>query len=157
MMRRYILGVGGRLAYWLGWPALYIYTLGSERTRIVIACGENVLVVKGWLGDGKWNLPGGGMHKGEQPVQSLLREVLEETQLRLTGEQVTFIRLCHYKNGFRYVFHLFRAELSDMPKPICQPYEIADAQWLPWRQLLAGKTLTPDARQALEIWAADRA
>lgn len=156
MIRRYVLGIGGRVGFWIGWPALYLYMLSSERTRVIISCGENVLVVKGWLSDGRWNLPGGGMHKGEQPMQALLREVYEETKLRLTGDKVTFIRLCHRTRGFHYDFHLFRTELIDMPVPLCEPYEIADAQWLPWRQLLDGNKLTPDTREALMVWAADR-
>jgi 8-oxo-dGTP pyrophosphatase MutT (NUDIX family) len=155
-MNRFMLGTFGRLGFWLGWPALYIYLLGSERTRIVISCGDNILVVKGWLSDGQWGLPGGGMHKGEQPLQALLREVYEETQLRLATDDVTFIGRYQYRKGFRYDFHLFELELADMPELVCEPYEISDAEWLPWRSLMDSSTLSTDTRQALELWLARR-
>lgn len=155
-MRKYILGIGGRLGFWLGWPALYLYLLGSERTRVVVHCDGKILVVKGWLSDGKWSLPGGGMHKGERPVQALVREVYEETRLRLDPDTTTFIARYRFRKRFRYDFHLFSAELPRAPKLICEPYEIADARWLPWRDLMNSPELASDARQALEAWSVRR-
>ena len=38
--------------------------------------------------DGRWGLPGGAMEPGEEPAETLVREVLEETALRVVPERI---------------------------------------------------------------------
>ncbi len=38
--------------------------------------------------DGQWGLPGGAMEPGEEPAQSLVREVREETALEVVPERI---------------------------------------------------------------------
>ena len=49
----------------------------------------HVLLARGWTHDGtpEWTLPGGGMEHGEDPYDTVLREVEEETgyRIELTG------------------------------------------------------------------------
>ncbi|MBI1857139.1 NUDIX hydrolase [Candidatus Saccharibacteria bacterium] len=44
---------------------------------------DQILVTKNWMGNGKWSLPGGGLHHGEEPAIGAVREVLEETGIKL--------------------------------------------------------------------------
>src|SRR5579859_2651977 len=78
----------GWVAYWLSWPIIWLNVYGSQRTRVLIVCGNDVVVTKGWLGSGKWILPGGGVNKGENSLDAALREVNEETGLHLPPRQV---------------------------------------------------------------------
>src|SRR4051812_17481145 len=77
----------GTIAFWLSWPALWIYLRGSQRTRVLIVCDEEILLVRGWLSTGQWSLPGGGLHKNEDPVAGAQREVAEEVGISLTASQ----------------------------------------------------------------------
>ncbi|MGH7299939.1 MAG: NUDIX hydrolase [Candidatus Rokuibacteriota bacterium] len=38
--------------------------------------------------DGKWGLPGGGMEPGEEPADTLVREIREETALEIVPERI---------------------------------------------------------------------
>jgi 8-oxo-dGTP diphosphatase len=38
--------------------------------------------------DGRWGLPGGAMEPGEEPAETLVREVLEETALEVVPERI---------------------------------------------------------------------
>ena len=80
----------GILAFWISWPALWIYLRRGERTRLLLVCNGEFLVLKSWLRAGRrWNLPGGGLHDGEQPDAGLMREVREETGITLSKQQIT--------------------------------------------------------------------
>ena len=64
--------------------------LSSRRPRL--SCGTVVLLESRELllchvtGQGHWDLPKGGIHAGETPIEAALRETHEETGLRLRAE-----------------------------------------------------------------------
>ena len=131
-MRRLAVLVG-RVVFELSRPILRIYLNNSERTRIVLRHDDTVLVLKGWLGDGKWHLPGGGMHKGEEPLSGARRELLEETGIALPSDEFAYQGSNHSveKNGARYTYHLFVVTVSEQLPVKKQWHEISDADWLP--------------------------
>jgi 8-oxo-dGTP pyrophosphatase MutT (NUDIX family) len=54
--------------------------------------------------DGRWGLPGGAMEPGEEPAETLVREVLEETGLEVVPERIVGVYsgpdfLVRYGNG----------------------------------------------------------
>ncbi|HSX00400.1 MAG TPA: NUDIX hydrolase [Patescibacteria group bacterium] len=139
----------GILAFWVTFPGLAIYLSRSERTRIVIASGDRIVVVKGWLGNGKWTLPGGGLHKGEAPLVGCLREVREETGLVLdpTAVRLFFAGTYHY-HGIHFPCHYFFVRLPE-PIPLRPQFlEIVDAAWIAESEL-GPRTADPDVRNAL--------
>ena len=71
--------LAGKVIYWISWPVLAFHINGSKRTRLLVTNGNEFLAVKGWVSDGRWGLPGGGVHKNEEPIEALIREVKEET------------------------------------------------------------------------------
>lgn len=63
--------------------------------KAILLCGDQMLVLRrddlpGLPWAGQWDLPGGGREGDETPVDCALREVAEETGLRLTPD-----RVCH--------------------------------------------------------------
>ena len=121
----------GVVAWWAVLPALTVYLSGGERTRVVIASGQKIAVVKGWLGNGKWALPGGGLHKGEDPLAGLLREVAEETGIRLQSGQVAPLAFEQYRNhGIRFPCRYFFVELPQQVPLRPQFLEIAAVAWV---------------------------
>jgi len=123
----------GNLAWWCGFPALWLLLNRSERTRLVLTDGEGkVLVVRGWLApNSKWNLPGGGLHRGEDPLVGLLRETNEEVGIVLDPKTVRKLGTGNVtSSGLRLRLHFFAATLPGRSDTRLQWYEIADAGWV---------------------------
>lgn len=67
----------------------------KPRTRAVIICDDCVLLVKNTLGSHRWNFPGGGIHKNEDPKIAIIRELKEELDLWLEPERVRLLATLH--------------------------------------------------------------
>lgn len=150
-MKRF-LTTAGILTFFLAWPAFFIYLRRMERTRILAIDDDKVLVSKNWISDGKWSLPGGGLHKGEPIVQGAIREMLEETGVELKPAQLRFLAKGTYKNyGLGFDFYCFVVRVDRPWKFKKQLHEVSDLAWMPYRELNtqnAGK----DVMLALHAW-----
>jgi len=142
----------GVALYWLTWPGLWWYLRSSQRTRVLVVCGPQVLLVKTWLGDGKWSLPGGGLHRHEDPRRGARRELLEETALDVPMDRMKLIDRRNANNhGLVFSYDLFVIEVAVALPLKRQPREIAALGWYDHRQL-TDEQLAPDARDALRTW-----
>lgn len=81
----------GRLSFILSLPLLRIYLRRSRRAYGLIICGTEVVLVKGWLGRQKWQLPGGGTKRGETSQEAVVREVKEEVGLDIKPENLKYL------------------------------------------------------------------
>lgn len=79
----------GRVLFFLLWPAFFVYFYHTERTRVLLVRQGKVLVIKHWLSDGRWSLPGGGVLPEEDPKVGAAREVREETGLQIEPDTLT--------------------------------------------------------------------
>lgn len=145
----------GRVIYWVALPALFVYLLIGKRTRVIICVDDEFLVVKGWLGSGGWQLPGGGLHRGEVSVCGALRELYEETGLHLIADDLALVQADVWSRGwFRFRFDVYVARLDHKPVITLQTGELVDYGWLPLSS--ASERLTPDTAQALKMWSFKR-
>ncbi len=99
--------------------------------------GQSVLMVRHRRRDGTeyWQLPGGGVHNGEKPEHTALRELREETGLE--GRVVRFLFTIPYKYGVSTTF-LVEVEASAEASLGSDPEEaradhrkLLDVAWLP--------------------------
>jgi 8-oxo-dGTP pyrophosphatase MutT (NUDIX family) len=141
----------GRVVYWGIWPGSWLYLRGSQRARLLLVCRDEILVVKGWLGIGRWVLPGGGILKNEDPAAGLLREVYEETGIRLKPGQIRLLAREPYRlHGFKYTCHYFTAEVAARPVHKRGRFEIVEIDWSK-RADVSAKTHNPDILRALQL------
>lgn len=141
----------GVVLFWLTWPLLWLYLRWSKRTRLLLVCGDEFLVVRSWLGPGAYGLPGGGLHKGEAPIDGLIREVREEIGITITPSEVDHLyNTVSHSQGFKFQYDCYLLRLSAKPGLVLQPSEITDAQWQP----LTGPTLPVenDVTRAVAWW-----
>lgn len=141
----------GLVLFWVAWPLLWVYLRLSRRTRLLLVCNNEFLILRGYLGSRNWGLPGGGLHKGEDPIEGLIREVYEETAIKLYKQDVKFVFSDTYKsNGFRFEYDCFVAELSDKPDVRIQKSEIAEYKWTTFDDTTT--SFGSDVAKAVEQW-----
>lgn len=137
----------GVVAFWAVWPALFVYLRIGKRTRVLIVCGDEFLALKTWLGSGAYGLPGGGLHKGEEPVKGALREVREETGLELREANLKFL---FTKAGRPIKYTAFVVTLSEKPAIRPQKGEISDYDWLSVNDTT--QHFNDDVQEVLTYW-----
>ena len=142
----------GKVAFWLSYPALAVYLRIGTRTRVLIVVDDEVLLVRGWLGSGEWQMPGGGVHHGEVPVDGALREIKEETGIVLTAAELTpiYSTVANYR-GLRYRYTCFTAQLVKKPTLKKQALEITHLSWVPLKNVTK-MNATDDTYQAVQTW-----
>lgn len=122
----------GQLSFFISIPFLHIYLRSTKRTRVLIVSKSKVLLVKGWLGSGKWILPGGGRHRGESALDAVIRELREETGLELHASSLKDVGEAKFaRYGLRFTYQRFITELPEPIEPKLRQIEIVDAAWLP--------------------------
>lgn len=149
----------GTALFWLLWPAIWIYLYKSHRTRVLLICGDEFLALKGWLSPGDWDLPGGGLRRGETAVEGVIRETQEETGIRLAASQCkpldTKGELPSRSYGFRFSYQVYVCQLDEKPELRLQRHEISQARWLPLAATSADH-YTPILKDVLIRWHAQR-
>ena len=136
---------------WITWPGLYLLLKKSRRTRVVIVCKNEVLVVKGWLGDGKWSLPGGGVKSGEQDDLAAKREVLEETGYSIQQPLIPLGESLCTKHKINFMIVKFGFKVPVKPKLSRQMFEIAELAWYPLDKLNSSNA-SPNTIDTLAAW-----
>ena len=82
---------------------------------------------------GKWNLPGGHAEDGESPLECAIRELHEETGLRVTPDGLLGIYR-HADGGLNFVYV---AHLASDEAPVTTGEDILSAQWLSIEEAVA--------------------
>lgn len=152
LLRRFLETTG--IAVWvLAWPAFFVYLRARERTRIIVIYQDQILVVRNWISDGKWLLPGGGLHKNEAVVRGALRELNEETGIAAKSEQLRFITRQRYRRyGQRFDFSVFVLSVAEAPVLHVQRHEISRIAWLKPEEILSSNKVAIDTRQAVKTF-----
>jgi len=130
----------GRIIYWLSWPLVWLVVRNTRRSRILLVCGKDILLVKNALSrDDKWTLPGGGAKGSETDKVCASRELKEElgiiidpVNLREMGEYT------HKSHGYSYIATLFVAS-CDKGRKIKKSHEISELAWFPIKKLPANR------------------
>ena len=108
------------------------FIVGGEDygAKVIIKCGDKILLVKHTYGHKTWTLPGGGIQKSESPEAAARREVFEETDIRVVDLKYigTFdLEYEHQKNHIS----CYLVELDILPTIHIDDFEIGDASWCP--------------------------
>lgn len=142
----------GRIVFWLCWPLIYVYVLNRSRVSVLIVHKNDVLLVKNWLGNGKWGLAGGGVKDGENSLTTARRELIEE--VGLLTQPVNFVPLMsgiYTEAGLMMAQECFVVMVDSKFKPKITDPKIVKAKWFN-KNKLKTKQLSSATRQALEAW-----
>lgn len=140
----------GVIAFWMTWPGSWLLLRTSKRPRVAIQYQDELLVVKPWLGTGKWTLPGGGMHKSESAESAARREVREEVGIELSATKLKLVdEIRFHQSGLSFDFPLFHVQLTAKPAIRPQKGEIVAAAWVKIEELRT-MPINQDVAHALE-------
>jgi len=148
----------GTVLFWLSWPALWLYLKDSKRSRAIIVWEDKVLIVKAWLGTNDWSLPGGGNHGDESPLQTVEREVQEETgiDIKMCEKRELFTDRHVQEYGFSYSYTCFAMNLSHISNLVLQKGEIVEAKWINPADVPKNIRLSRVTKDALTAWSEQR-
>jgi adenylate kinase len=78
-----------------------------------------------------WGIPGGKKEKSETPAQTILRELVEETQINLTEDKLSYKGHFYARiPGWDYIIDLFWARLETKPPVVLDPSEHSAFEWV---------------------------
>jgi 8-oxo-dGTP pyrophosphatase MutT (NUDIX family) len=120
-----------RAGYKAAWVALWLLSpLHRGRGRGVkgiLSHEGRVLLVQHTYGPRRWEIPGGGLRRGEEPIDGVRREIREELGVELAQPTLVAIGAGSGRESRRQMTY-FAAELAaEQVTP--DPREIARAQW----------------------------
>ncbi len=137
-----------RCAYLVLWAYRVIVRPEVSGVKCVLTDGDHVLLVRHTYGPREWDLPGGGIKRGEGPATAARREMREELgvdipNLRDAGEVLAAL------NRSRATVYCFAAELRN-PEITIERGEIGAARWFAADDLPAriGRLTLPVLRRA---------
>jgi 8-oxo-dGTP pyrophosphatase MutT (NUDIX family) len=140
----------GSLFYLAGWPIIWLGLKGSRRAYIIVVCNNDVLVIKNWLGyKRKWRLPGGGVHRKEDPGQAAVRELKEELGLNVDYQECKLLVSEQKATQFSYTYWVYLFQAND--KPNLRPsFDTTVYKWVPL-DALENHTLSEELNTALPL------
>lgn len=123
----------GKIAYFILGPIIYLLSpYGQARIRVIVRHKKQVLLVKSRLSSQKWDLPGGGIGRGERPTMAAVREVYEETGLVIDKDNLKYIGTVEAEWPLKCNLVVYSVEVSSelLEKlPWLRRLEISDRAW----------------------------
>ena len=127
-----------------GTPGMYNVLRCGDGVSVLAVTGEDCWLIREYkyaIGRHIWQLPSGGVDKGEEPLQAAMRELLEETGL--TADTWTSLGLI-YPNptSVASAVHLF---LAHDARPVQQPepgIELVRTSRVTARRMIADNAIT---------------
>jgi len=138
----------GKTAYWAGLPLLRIILRRTNRAYVLLVSDGSVLMVKNLLGDGRWALPGGGMHANESPRDAIVRECAEELGFSPEAGTLKPVTAGTWKtHRLGFAFYIYCAGTEPIV-PKVGGIEITEARWVKFSEL-TNRTTSAEILEAI--------
>jgi 8-oxo-dGTP pyrophosphatase MutT (NUDIX family) len=140
------------LLYKVCQPGIYLLLHNSRRSRVLVICGDELLLIRSDFGLRRWSVPGGGIKRSETAVDGAVRELREEVGIRVKPSQLH--ELTQTTKGYgllnwpRIHFVFFTVRLNKKPTLTLQKYEVTESHWLPLDKLSTAN-ITPEALEVI--------
>lgn len=128
----------GKCTYYLLIPFLYLYGLvvKTPRPRLLFIHDTNVLLVRNWLGEQTWTLPGGGVRGKENEKEALTREIHEELGITIDSSLLTYFDTMTVQRIAPYQISIYILETKAVPQSlVIDKREIIESIWCPLHEL----------------------
>jgi ADP-ribose pyrophosphatase YjhB (NUDIX family) len=140
-----------RFFYKIGYPAAmvfwFIFRPRTFGVRCIVVNRGRILLIKNSYNNRGWDLPGGGVHRGENLDQAAMREVFEETGIRLKGVR----KIGEFENREEYKRDLVNVFVgaTEQEEMATDYGEIETGQWFDLSNI---PPLFVTAQKAVDLW-----
>lgn len=146
----------GKVLFWLAWLPQLVVFRRQKRTRVLVDCEGEILVVKGWMSEGKYSLPGGGLKFGEDPTLGAIRELREETGIELAKKDLNGGQLAiQDAHKLRFEYYQYFAVQKTKPQTTPQKLEISEVAWKRPSELNE-RNAEPNVLDTIRAWQSKR-
>lgn len=123
-----------KLGFMLLWPGLFLYFLGSKRTRVILVYKDQVLLIQDrsryFFDDASWTFPGGGIHLGEKVTTAAAREVKEELGITIDPARLELLAVQRSGGyGLQYQAHFLVYTCTSQPNLSPDLKEVRTTRW----------------------------
>lgn len=144
----------GRIVHDAATPLLRAYLKEKHvRVRALITNKEKeILLVRSWFGHQKWSLPGGGIQRVETPAEAAVREIYEETGIRVGIEDIQELGTFNNPDPKKpYTIACFKAEIPKRAPHLAKHrrIEMLDVAWFPIDALPKDRSAVVDIAMSL--------
>ena len=124
--------------------------VGKVTQKAVLEHNDRILLCQG-IGDTRWDLPGGRLHKDCQPMENLEREIEEELSIKIRNATPFHVcRSFHHQSSTYRVYIAYKGKV-DSEAFTLDNEELSSAQWFS-KEELASLDLYEDAREVLDVF-----
>ena len=110
-MRLQLIHLGYRVAWRLLWLTAPLHRGRGRGVKALLSHDGRVLLVRHTYGPRCWELPGGGVHRRETPLEGVRREVREELRVELPEAKLIAVG-CGSGRHTKRMISVFAAELA---------------------------------------------
>lgn len=98
-----------------------------------------------------WGVPAGKLSPGESPKDAILREMLEETGIKLSANKIFFVQTVYIKYpSFDFMFHIFKSTLVPQTQKLSLSPEHQSFKWVPIQEALE-MNLIPGEKECIQL------
>jgi 8-oxo-dGTP diphosphatase len=114
---------------------LDVFLLLTRHDQVLLALRQGT-----GFADGQWNLPSGKAEAGESAVAAVIREAREETGIRLSADELSFVATVHCRNSdtdtrVGLFFQAAAAESAQGVPHNAEPHKCGGIAWYPMAML----------------------
>lgn len=109
----------------------------SPRFEVVscfFECNGEILLLHRWpekSQGNKWGVPAGKIEPGETPLEAMVREAKEETNVHLTRQDLTYVKKIFVRYpDYDFVYHMFHTQFDRKPDVMLNPKEHQAFAWV---------------------------
>jgi len=109
----------------------------KEKSRLIICQGDSILLLQKHGAKLKYTIVGGGLEKGENPEEAVIRETQEEIGVTFTLSELEYTCSVTSEIRSKNVYkHYFLSQAVTKPFVLSEPEKFKKLEWVHWERSL---------------------
>ena len=126
-----------------------------EVVSCFVECDGEILLLHRWpekSQGNKWGVPAGKIEPGETPLQAMVRETKEETDVMIDQKDLTYFKKVFVRYpDYDFVYHMFHIQFTQKPKVTLNPKEHQNFVWV-WPRGALLMEIMPDLDACIKLF-----